>query len=91
MNIDVNNLKTIISSSKPSDRLILSLTNLEKNSYQISKKEIDKFIKKDQDRNRTQCLDLEGFWFMNSHSFVHLLLRNRVSYGWGYLVLGRNL
>lgn len=49
MNVGMNQLKSLISSSKPTDRLVISIDSLQKNSYQICQKEIDKFIKKDQD------------------------------------------
>ena len=49
MKIDMNNLKTMISSAKPSDRLVLTVGSLEKNSLQMCQKEIEKFIKKEED------------------------------------------
>jgi hypothetical protein len=49
MKIDMNNLKTMIFSAKPSDRLVLTVSSLEKNSLQMCQKEIEKFIKKEED------------------------------------------
>ena len=49
MKIDMNNLKNMISSSKPSDRLVVTVDSLEKNSLQMCQKEIEKFIKKQED------------------------------------------
>jgi hypothetical protein len=49
MKIDLNTLKSLISKSKPSEILVLQVNTLEKNSLQICQKEIDKFIKKQED------------------------------------------
>jgi hypothetical protein len=49
MKIDMNNLKTMIFSAKPSDRLLLIVSSLEQNSLQMCQKEIEKFIKKEED------------------------------------------
>ena len=49
MKIDLNNLKTMISSAKPNDRLILTINYLERDSYRSCQKEIEKFIKKEED------------------------------------------
>lgn len=49
MKINLNNLKTMISSAKPNDRLILSINSLERDSYRSYQKEIEKFIKKEED------------------------------------------
>jgi hypothetical protein len=49
MKIDLNTLKSLISKSKPNDILVLQVNPLEKNSLEICQKEIDKFIKKQED------------------------------------------
>lgn len=47
--IDKSALKKIIDAAKPSEILVLSVNKLEKNSLQMYQKEIDKFIKKQED------------------------------------------
>ena len=49
MNLDKKSLKQLIEQSKPNEILVLSVNSLEKNSLQICQKEIDKFIKKQED------------------------------------------
>ena len=49
MTVDKTSLKRLIEQSKPNEILVLSVNSLEKNSLQISQKEIDKFIKKHED------------------------------------------
>ena len=49
MNVDKKSLKQLIEQSKPNEILVLSVNSLEKNSLQICQKEIDKFIKKQED------------------------------------------
>lgn len=49
MKIDKSSLKRLIDQSKPNEILVLSVNSLEKNSLQICQKEIDKFIKKQED------------------------------------------
>ena len=49
MNVDKTSLKRLVEQSKPSEILVLQVNPLEKNSLQICQKEIDKFIKKDDD------------------------------------------
>ena len=49
MMIDKNSLKKCIDSAKPNEILVLSVNKLEKNSLQICQKEIEKFIKKQED------------------------------------------
>jgi len=49
MMIDKNSLKKCIDNAKHYEIIVLSVNSLEKNSLQICQKEIDKFIKKDQD------------------------------------------
>ena len=49
MKIDKKSLKQLIEQSKPNDILVLSVNSLEKNSLQICQKEIDKFVKKQED------------------------------------------
>jgi len=49
MNLDKKSLKQLVEQSKPSEILVLSVNSLEKNSLQMCKKEIDKFIKKQED------------------------------------------
>ena len=49
MNIDKKSLKQLIEQSKPNDILVLSVNSLQKNSLQICQKEIEKFIKKQED------------------------------------------
>jgi len=49
MNIDKKLLKQLIEQSKPNEILVLSVNSLEKNSLQICQKEIDKFVKKQED------------------------------------------
>ena len=47
--IDKQALKKSIDTAKPSEILVLSVNKLEKNSLQICQKEIDKFVKKQED------------------------------------------
>ena len=49
MNIDKSSLKRLIEQSKPNEILVLQVNPLEKNSLQICQKEIEKFIKKQED------------------------------------------
>ena len=49
MNLDKKSLKQLIDQSKPNEILVLSVNSLEKNSLQICQKEIDKFVKKQED------------------------------------------
>jgi len=49
MTLDKTSLKRLLEQSKPNEILVLSVNSLEKNSLQISQKEIDKFIKKHED------------------------------------------
>jgi len=49
VNNDKKSLKQFIDQSKPNEILVLSVNSLEKNSLQICQKEIDKFIKKQED------------------------------------------
>ena len=49
MNVDKTSLKRLVEQSKPSEILVLQVNPLEKNSLQSCQKEIDKFIKKDDD------------------------------------------
>jgi hypothetical protein len=47
--IDKKVLKKTIDIAKPSEILVLSVNKLDKNSLQMCQKEIDKFIKKQED------------------------------------------
>ena len=49
MNVDKTSLKRLVEQSKPNEILVLQVNPLEKNSLQICQKEIDKFVKKDDD------------------------------------------
>ena len=49
MKTDRNLLKKYIDQSKSNEILVLSVNSLEKNSLQMCKKEIDKFVKKSDD------------------------------------------
>ena len=49
MNVDKPSLKKLIEQSKPNEILVLQVNPLERNSLQSCQKEIDKFIKKDDD------------------------------------------
>ena len=49
MKTDINQLKSLLSSTKPQNLLVLSVDSLDKNSYKNYQKEIDKFIKKEED------------------------------------------
>jgi len=49
MNVDKTSLKRLVEQSKPSEILVLTVNSLEKNSLQSCQKEIDKFVKKDDD------------------------------------------
>ena len=49
MNLDKKSLKQLIEQSKPNEIIVLTVNSLEKNSLQICQKEIDKFIKKQED------------------------------------------
>jgi len=49
MNIDKSSIKRLIEQSSSSEILVLSVDSLEKNSLQICQKEIDKFVKKQED------------------------------------------
>ena len=47
--IDKKVLKKTIDTAKPTEILVLSVNKLDKNSLQMCQKEIDKFIKKQED------------------------------------------
>jgi hypothetical protein len=47
--IDKSSLTKLISQSKSSEILVLSVNSLQKNSLQMCQKEIEKFIKKQED------------------------------------------
>ena len=49
MNIDKKSLKLLVEQSKPNEILVLTVNSLEKNSLHMCQKEIDKFIKKQED------------------------------------------
>ena len=49
MTLDKTSLKRLVEQSKPNEILVLSVNSLEKNSLQICQKEIDKFVKKQED------------------------------------------
>ena len=49
MNIDKKSLKQLVEQSKLNEILVLSVNSIEKNSLQMCQKEIDKFIKKQED------------------------------------------
>ena len=49
MNVDKTSLKRLVEQSKPSEILVLQVNPLEKNSLQMCQKEIDKFVKKQED------------------------------------------
>jgi hypothetical protein len=49
MNIDKKSVKQLVEQSKPNEILVLTVNSLEKNSLQMCQKEIDKFIKKQED------------------------------------------
>jgi hypothetical protein len=49
MNIDKKSVKQLVEQSKPNDILVLQVNPLEKNSLQMCQKEIEKFIKKQED------------------------------------------
>lgn len=47
--IDKPTLKKLLDQTKPNEILVLSVNSLEKNSLQLCQKEIDKFVKKQED------------------------------------------
>jgi len=49
MNLDKKLLKQLVDQSKPNEIQVLTVNSLEKNSIQMCQKEIDKFIKKQED------------------------------------------
>jgi len=49
MNLDKTALKRLIDQTRQGDLLVLDMSRLEKNSLQMCQKEIDKFIKKQED------------------------------------------
>jgi len=49
MNLDKTALKRLIDQTRQGDLLVLDLSRLEKNSLQMCQKEIEKFIKKQED------------------------------------------
>jgi hypothetical protein len=49
MTLDKTSLKRLVEQSKPNEILVLSVNSLEKNCLQMCQKEIDKFIKKQED------------------------------------------
>ena len=49
MNVDKKSLKQFVEQSKPNEILVLSVNPLERNSLQMCQKEIDKFVKKQED------------------------------------------
>ena len=49
MNLDKKSLKQLVEQSKPNEILVLQVNPLEKNSLRMCQKEIDKFVKKQED------------------------------------------
>lgn len=49
MKIDKSSIKRLIEQSSSNEILVLSIDSLAKNSLQICQKEIDKFVKKQED------------------------------------------
>ena len=49
MTLDKTALKRQIDQSRPNELLVLTVNKLEKNSLQMCQKEIDKFVKKEED------------------------------------------
>lgn len=49
MTVDKTSLKRLLEQSKSNEILVLQVNSLEKNSLQSCQKEIDKFVKKDDD------------------------------------------
>lgn len=49
MKLDINQLKSLISTTKPQNLLTLSVDSLDMNSAKSYQKDIEKFIKIDQD------------------------------------------
>ena len=49
MKVDKKSLKQLVEQSKPNEIVVLSVNSLEKNSLQMCQKEIDKFVKKQED------------------------------------------
>jgi len=49
MNLDKKLLKQLVDQSKPNEIQVLTVNSLEKNSIQMCQKEIDKFVKKQED------------------------------------------
>jgi hypothetical protein len=47
--IDKLSLKRLVEQSKPNEILVLTVNSLEKNSLQMCQKEIEKFIRKQED------------------------------------------
>ena len=49
MNLDKTALKRLIEQTRKGDLLVLNMSRLEKNSLQMRQKEIEKFVKKQED------------------------------------------
>ena len=49
MNLDKTALKRLIEQTRQGDLLVLDMSRLEKNSLQMRQKEIEKFVKKQED------------------------------------------
>ena len=49
MKVDKKSLKQLVEQSKTNEILVLQVNPLEKNSLQMCQKEIDKFVKKQED------------------------------------------
>jgi hypothetical protein len=49
MNLDKTALKRLIDQTRQGDLLVIDMSRLEKNSLQMCQKEIEKFIKKQED------------------------------------------
>ena len=49
MNLDKSALKQLMNQSRPNDLIVLTISKFEKNSLQMCQKEIDKFMKKQED------------------------------------------
>ena len=49
MNLDKTALKRLVEQTRQGDLLVLDMSRLEKNSLQMRQKEIEKFVKKQED------------------------------------------
>ena len=49
MNYDLQQIKNLISKAKAHEILVLSVNKLEKDSLKLGQKQIEKFVKRDQD------------------------------------------